>query len=305
MRALVIVALVALAMARAHAEEAPSDTMTIRVHEKDTLELLAAEYYGDRDLAIFIMVANKMQHARPLKPGERLRIPVTRTVTTQKGDSFETLAGTYLGDPRRAPFLADFNSMSAEDTLATGTALTIPFAVQHTAAATESLSSIAASYFRESKQADMLKRYNFLDKTQLEKGESVAVPIFNVRVRSGKLPPIDAESKARRDQQRRASAELALALPRARTAWLQGDFQSVKEALERFGDELDFLDTSSAVEVGMLLARAHLADDDTAYAVEKFSQVLNRKPRYVVSTYWESPKVVAAWKKAGGHTEGE
>jgi LysM repeat protein len=246
-----------------------------------------------------------MQHPRPLKAGERLHVPITRTVTTQKGDSFETLAGTYLGDPRRAPFLADFNGMSAEDTLATGTVLTIPFSVQHVAAATESLSSIAASYFRDSKQADMLKRYNFLEKTQLEKGESVAVPIFNVRVRAGKLPPIDADSKARRDQQRKASAELALALPHARTAWLQGDFHSVKEALERFGDELDFLDTPAAVEVGMLLGKAHLAEDDTAYAVEKFSQVLNRKPRYVLSPYWESPKVIAAWKKAGGHTEGE
>ena len=34
-------------------------------------------------------------------------------------------------------------------------------------------------------------------------------------------------------------------------------------------------------------------------------QALDRRPRQVLSPYAESPKVIAAWKKAGGHVEGE
>jgi len=99
-RFLLIAALVlGLGQHRALAQE--SDVTIYRVKLGDTLDLIAAEFYGDRNKAIFIMVSNKIQHPRPLKQGERLRIPVTRQVTTSPGDTWETLAATYLGDPRR------------------------------------------------------------------------------------------------------------------------------------------------------------------------------------------------------------
>src|SRR5690606_6536568 len=127
------------------ADDRRSDTLTYRVKESDSLALIAAEFYGDRNKAIFIMVANKILHPRKLKPGERLKIPVSRQVTTAPGDSFATLAETYLGDARRGTFLAEFNNMSP-GSLASGTALSIPFTVTHTANSTESIGSIAAAY---------------------------------------------------------------------------------------------------------------------------------------------------------------
>jgi LysM repeat protein len=302
---LIAIAALLAAGAPARAQDAANETLSYRVRANDSLEVIAAEYYGDRNHAIFIMVENRILHPRPLRPGERLRIPTTRPITTAKGDTFESLANTYLGDARRAVFLADFNNMSAEDTLATGTPLTIPFHVMHTAAASETLNSISLAFFGDGKQADLIKRYNFLDKTALDKGESIAVPIFNVRVRATKLPPIDTDSKARRDHQRKIAADVAAALPHARTAWAQGDFDAVKTVLEKFGDEIEFLDTPAAVEVCLLLGKSHLADDDNAYALEKFSQVLNRKPRHSLNPYRDSPKVIAAWKKAGGRVDGE
>jgi LysM repeat protein len=300
MRAIVILALLA-----ATASAQTDTTLNYRVQKGDTLDILAAEFYADRNDAIFIMVENKMQHPRKLIPGERLRIPVTREIRTEKGDTFESLAQRYLGDAKRAPFLADFNHRSVEESLATGTELTIPFHVTHTAAGTETLASISAAYFGNSKHADELARYNGLDKTSIEKGESIEIPILTVRVRDAKLPPLDTESQARDKQRKEAIAQAQTALPIARTAWLQGDFARVKEALAQLADKTDFLDTDTAIEVDLLLGKAHVAFDDTPLAVAAFARVLARKPRYELSPYYDSPKVLEAWQKAVAQSQGQ
>src|SRR5262249_13768701 len=85
-RAAIIIA--ALVMASIPARAGSDDTVTHVVQAGDTLELLAAEYYGDRGDSLFIMAANKMLHPRPLKKGERIRVPVSREITTSVGDTF-------------------------------------------------------------------------------------------------------------------------------------------------------------------------------------------------------------------------
>ena len=75
-RALLALAVCALLAVPARADR---DYLTYKVRAGDSLALLAAEYYGDRNHAVFIMVANKLDHPRPLKPGEKLRIPVSRS----------------------------------------------------------------------------------------------------------------------------------------------------------------------------------------------------------------------------------
>ena len=131
-RALLALAVVALLAGRARADR---DYVQYKVRAGDTLSLLAAEYYGDRDHALFIMVANKMQHPRPLKPGEKLRIPVTREVTAAVGDNFDGLAQTYLGDKRRAyeeglriPFLVRYPKLVKAGSKPTAMALNIDVA---------------------------------------------------------------------------------------------------------------------------------------------------------------------------------
>src|SRR5262249_30796215 len=153
---------------------------------------------------------------------ERLRIPVNREVATSPGDTFESLAATYLGNARRSSFLADFNAMSATDGLPAGTLLTIPFAIVHTAGSTESIADIARAYFGDAKNPELLRRYNFLDKASIDRGEQLIVPVYHVRVSPAKTPALDAESRARRDHRREASARAAKALPAARQAWKDG-----------------------------------------------------------------------------------
>ena len=123
-----------------------------------------------------------------------------------------------------------------------------------------------------------------------------------MRVRTAKLPPLDAESQEREKQRKETIALAETALPIARTAWLQGDFAGVKEALAQLADKTDFLDTDTAVEIDLLLGKAHVAFDDTPLAVAAFARVLARKPRIELSPYHDSPKVLEAWQKAVSQT---
>ncbi len=288
-------ALVAALAASAYAQ---GNTLQYRVKQDDTLDVIAAEIYGDRAQAKLIVAENKLKQKR-VQQGQRIKVPITRDVITEKGDTFESLAQTHLGDARRAVVLADFNEHDVNDVPAIGTTISIPIQITHVAQGPESLAQIATLYWNDPKQADVLKRYNFLDRPSVEKGETVVVPMIKVRVR--KPLAVDNDGKERRDTQRKAEDDAMRALPAARTAWLSGDFASVKAVLDPLSARIDYLETPQAIEVGLLLGKAQLAFDDTAHAVESFTHVLGRRPSYQLNGYFESPKVIEAWKKAGGH----
>lgn len=299
-----IVAIVAVAVARPVRAQPASEAINHRVRQGDSLELLAAEYYGDRNDAVFIVTENKLTKPFKIYPGERVRIPASRLIVTEANDSFDTLAGTYLGDARRGSFLADFNGLSWDDNdiIAGGTELEIPFHVIHTATAPESLAAISTAFYGDAKQADVLRAYNFLDKTELDKGESIIVPALHVHVRAAKLPPIDAEAKARRDRQRAAATAAARALPKAHTAWVRGDFAAVRAALSPIEPDLEYLDVPTAVDVGLLAARADIAFDDSEHALALFKRVYERRRQLALSAYRESPKVIAAWNRSAARS---
>ena len=278
--------------------DVPQDAISYRVRDGDSLPLLAAEYYGDRNHAVFLMVANKILHPRPLKVGELIKIPMSREVTTAPGDTFATLAQTYLGDARRAPFLADFNGVQATERLAAGATLSVPFHVTHTAASTESLASIGAANFADAGQGQMLARYNFLAADSIDAGTSIVIPIFHVRVRSSKLPPVGAEARARAERRRSSADGAKAALPLARASLRAGDFAGVKRALT--GLDLDYLDGAVAAEVGLTLGTAYLAFDDADTAQALFRRAIERHADFRPLRYAVSPKVRQAWQRAGG-----
>ena len=301
MNRIAIALLVCVALASsAHAGD---DVIEHKVKKGDTLELLAAEFYGDRNYEIFIMVANGLDHPRPLTPGEKLKIPASREVTADVGDTFESLAAAYLGDAKRGPFLARFNGVDAGESLAAGTALSIPFQITHTAAGVESLADISAAYFGDTKNAQMLRDYNFLDKDAIQPGESILVPIHHVRVRSSKLPPVDKASKERSEKRRRMVEQAKEALPEVRAAWRRGDYAAIKRQLTRI--DPDFLEVAMAIEIGVLLGGAYVATGDDDSAIASFRRVLERKPTYALSSYRYSPKVRDVWRKAGGQVSAE
>jgi LysM repeat protein len=290
--ALLLVAFVA----SAHAQPG---TQPLRVKPKDSLDLIAAEYYGDRQFGILIIAENKLKNAK-LPPFARLRIPVTRDIVTQEGDTFETLSEQYMGDKKRAPMLADFNGLDVVETPAIGTPLTIPIQVTHVAEGTESLASIAQRFLDDSKLGDLIRRYNFLDKMTIEKGESVVIPVLTLRVRPGKSIGLDADAKAREAEHIKAMAAVEEVLPAAHASWLLANFKDVKTALLPFADKTQLLDMKVAVDLNLLLGKAHVAFGENDAAIAAFKRVLARKNWHRLSSFAESPKVIAAWKLAGG-----
>lgn len=303
MRRVLLAGAIALAVgvpAPTRAQNPTGDTLSYRVKKDDSLGLIAAELYGDRGKAIFIMVANKIERPRRLRPGERLKIPASRQITTAPGDTFGALAATYLGDERRAPLLAELNHMAPDASLAAGTALWIPFTVTHTASHTESVTSLAATYLGDARHAAMIRRYNFLDKDTIAKGEQVVVPVHNVRLQPAKLPTLDAASKERRERQRVTQARATKALPVAHQALREGDFAGLEAALAALEPDLDYLEAEQALEVGLLLGALHVAHDDARSAVELFRRVLARRPAQPLHAYHHSPKLLRLWKEAGG-----
>jgi len=305
MRAAMLIIALALLAPRAHAQ-ADSDTVQYRAKEGDTLALIAAEYYGDRNKAAFLRAANRIDKPRPLKPNERIRIPYARPYTTSAGDTFESIAAAYLGDAKRGSFLAEFNGLMPDERIPSGTDLFLPYTLTHRAEAVESIAQIATKYFGNDKNATLIKRYNFYsDKDSLEKGETVIVPVYTVRLQTSKLPTADAESTKRRDKQKKVQARAAKALPAARLAWRSGDFAQVKTTLAPLEPDVDFLDTAQAVEVGVLFGAMEVAFERTKEATDAFKRVLERKPGHALSPYYYSPKVLAVWKDAGGASAGE
>ncbi len=294
-RAVLTMIAVALLAGRADADH---DFVTYKVRPGDTLALLAAEYYGDRNHAVFIMVANKLQHPRPLKPGERLRVPVSREITAAVGDSFDGLAQVYLGDKRRGASLAEFNGLDPGASLAAGKTLTVPFHVVHTAAGDESLASIAAAYFGDQKNAALLRAYNFLERDTVSAGQSIVIPINHVKVRASAMPPIDAESKARTEKRRQMIEIATRALPRAQEAWRTSAYADVKREL--IAVDLDFLDGDRAGQLSQLLGAAYVAQGDEVSARAAFQRAIERAPKLTMSRYRYSPRIAEVWTKAGG-----
>ncbi|HVK87217.1 MAG TPA: LysM peptidoglycan-binding domain-containing protein [Kofleriaceae bacterium] len=299
MRRVVAAAVLVLAL-RGPVRAQETGTLIYKVRPNDSLSLIAAEFYGDRNKAIFIMVANKMEHPRKLRGGERLKIPVSRQLITSPGDTFESIAKALLGDERRGRYLARFNNLDEGSSLASGTELAIPFTVTHTAQSTESIANITAAYFGDAKNAALISGYNFLDKDAIDKGDRVIIPIFNVRLQASKLPALDAESRNRVQQQRRARERAAAAIPAARQAWRDGDFAGVRGALAEAESELDYLDAQQAAEAGVLLGATHVASNDNKPALVAFKRVLQRLPTYELDAFHFSPKVLAVWREAGG-----
>lgn len=304
MRRVIAACVIAASLASpARAQEPPTDTIAYRAKLGDSLELIAAEFYGDRTKAMFIMVDNKLTRPRPLKPGERLRVPVSRDIVTAPGDTFESLAATYLGDARRGTFLADFNALSVDDSLPAGSVLTVPFTITHTATSGETVADVAKAYFGDSRNAELIRRYNFLDKPTIERGEPVIVPVYHVKLAAAKQPPLDAEARARKDHRRDAVARAAKDLPAARQAWKDGDFAAVKATLGELEPDLDYLDAADAAEIGVVLGSLHAANNDDDGAVAAFKHALDRQPHLALRRYQYSPKITALWQKAGGQVE--
>jgi hypothetical protein len=121
-----------------------------------------------------------------------------------------------------------------------------------------------------------------------------------VRTRSEHAPTLDADGAQRHEQQKHALADAQAALPIARADWREGDFAHVRSTLAPIAKRLDYLDTKTLIDVGVLLGKADVAFEDKDAAIALFQEVRARAPSVTLSAYAESPKVLDAWRAANG-----
>lgn len=292
MRALAVVALLAgVAQAR------PSVVHTLQAG--DTAELLAAEYYGNRQLAVFILAANGISHQQKLKLGMKLRIPTSFRYTVKDGDTLAVLAQNELGDQRRAGYLAEVNGLAPDAALAPGSELTIPFHLSHHTAGIESYLDIARAYYGDARKAEVLKAYNFRDGNAEPANKDLLIPIEFVRVRASKLPAADpAVAAAEAEKQKKNAARVEAALTAARARLRDGKWEGVLGALDyKLLGEADPGEAELA-EIQWLIGVAHVALGQKTLAVQAFREVLARRPALTLDPAQVSPKVRAVFALA-------
>jgi hypothetical protein len=268
------------------------------VRERDTLETLAAQYYGDPRYASYIMAENGLDRRRPLRKGQRLHIPTAWTYHVAAGDTLAELATRYLDDARRAPFLADFNGLGHDAVLAEGMSVTIPFHVIYQGDGKIQLAAVAQAYYGRSARAVLLADYNFKPgQTSLGKGEKIIVPITEVRIRKELLPPPDPQAEARAAKVKEMTARVAQAVPQAEKAAKEASWAEVRDDLVAL--EVDYLEPKVAGEVCLLLGTAYVALGELAPARAALRKVGEREPGLKVSAEDVSPGV---WKLLGEMT---
>lgn len=305
--------LLAAVGAPAPAQQPGGDAGTVlhRTKRGDTLELLAAEYYGDRRHAVLLAAENgidpvRQPFAQPLRPNLRIRIPVNRQIVTNAGDSLASLARAQLGDARRARFLVGFNDerqvdLPADGPLAAGQILDIPIQVHHRVKPKDTLASLAALYFGAARKADLIREYNFLEAEALVPGSVLVIPIHRVTVQPARIATPDAAARERAERHRAMQAQARDALAGARMAWRAGDYGMVKDTLLAL--DLDYLVTADAVAAGVLLGSTWVALDEPEEAMAAFREVLERAPTHALDAYEVSPKIRAVWDQARGPAE--
>ena len=272
-----------------------------KVRKDDTLALLAGENYGSRRYAILIMATNNIKHKDDLRPGTWLKIPINHEITTNAGDTLDSLAEQYLGDSRRGRFLAEFNGLSPAASLPVGRTIKVPLVIKHTTEGEEKIPAIASGYFGSAKKAaktKLIREYNFLEDNTVAARTAIWIPIDNVEVVASRRPPPDEDSKARAEKRVRMQKLARRQLARAQKAWYAGDYDQVKSVLTTI--DTAYLDVEEAVEINVLLGRTYVAFDDNETALARFKKALERSPGHQLDPYEYSPKVRAIWQKAGG-----
>ena len=279
----------------------------------DTAETIAADFYGNRSLALLLAEGNGVARDAKLRAGQRVKIPTAVTYKLKKGDTLESLAQRFLEDKRRAPQLAQLNGLKISDKLKEGQELVIPFQHVHRAETSESLQAVSRAFYGDTSRAKLLQEFNFRAFPQLAKGDKIVVPIGHVHIRAARLkvatnppnPPKEATRptlepappQVAQAREQELATRVGASLKEAERAYREGGYAEVPGQLDKV---LTAEDPSEAqlAEIFRLKAFAYVALGMEELAVGAFQEVLSRRPDLVLDEATVSPKIRAAFDKA-------
>ncbi len=275
-----------------------------RLKSGETFELLAAEYYGDRALALLIRAENGLTpQTPPLKVGTRIKIPVSRDIATEAGDTVASLAREFLADARRGPFLVGFNEpvhlpRGADTPLAAGIALRIPIHIHYKVGAQDTLEGMAQRFYGSSRKSALIREYNFLTEDQIAPSTILTIPLHHIEVSPSRRKGLDKGGRARIARRQEMQRLLDRGLPTATTAWRFGAYDTIIASLRDI--DYRYVSVAMATEVAILLGSSHIAVGEEEAAKQVFTKLLARNPTHELNSYHVSPKVCDVWRQAGG-----
>jgi len=149
-----------------------------RLKKRETLAILAQQYYGDYQKYIYLETRNRVIDPKRIRPGRDIAIPLITYHQIEIGDSLSKLARKYLNDARKAKFIAQFNAINVSSPLQVGDRIKIPFELQHRVKPGQTLAFISKLYYGNTVSYQLLMSYNSITDVQsLKVGDVVKVPI--------------------------------------------------------------------------------------------------------------------------------
>ncbi|NUO54478.1 MAG: LysM peptidoglycan-binding domain-containing protein [Polyangiaceae bacterium] len=184
----------------------------------ETLAMLSLRFYGRVDKEKVLVTANGLRDGAPVVPGTRLEVPTVSHHRVERGETWESLAELYLGEPKRAEALALGNETMPWLPVESGREIVVPYVLRVVSAPGDSTPSLAYSYLGHRDDAYMVDRFNSLNGRPLKSGDVLLLPISDLALtdegvdaaRAGlALSSREAAGDAR-DAQLRADTELPL-----------------------------------------------------------------------------------------------
>ncbi len=159
------------------AAPAAAGEVTHTVAEGETLEAIAKSYYGAAWKAVYLATRNEVA-PKELVVGKKLIIPGSWIYVVKRGDSLTTIAKKRLGAEARYTVLMRQNNLKSASDIDAGRELLMPFHLTHVVQNGDTLAGLAQRYYRNSKQAALIKEYNSLGDT-LKSNQRLTIPVFD------------------------------------------------------------------------------------------------------------------------------
>jgi tetratricopeptide (TPR) repeat protein len=267
----------------------------------ETLEQLSVRYYGESDKSIVIRAANGFIHPDDgrLAEGEPVIVPEITYIHVREGESWESLANSFLSSPRRANFLAEMNELPADQMPPLGAIIKIPYHLRHIFAQNETLRSVARLYYKkEERSLEWLRKYNSSSRKKYTRGEVIIIPLLDLRFTDEEQQRIDAYRRNlsnRADFVRQKEAREIIA--KLKTNYETGRYvQMVSSASKLLG--YGRLTVPQEIGIYNYLAYAYVALGEHRMAVAAFQEALSRQPEMELSSITTSPKILKAFNEA-------
>jgi len=157
------------------------------MQQGETLAQLAIVMYGSARFEPVLVGANALDtHGSATLPGMRVEIPAPAHHRVVEGETWLDLAERFLGDRRRAEYIAKVNHAVAWIPPSVSQEIEVPAVLVHLGGDDEKMSNLAARYLGNANRYWELNAYNFRKNDGSKKsdevthGEVVLVPLFDL-----------------------------------------------------------------------------------------------------------------------------